>query len=1111
MKLASLYPGIVLAVCLLMSCGPDKKENSLFEVLDNSKTGLDFNNKLTPAPDFNMFKYMYFYNGAGLGAGDFNNDGLIDLFFASNQGKNVLYLNTGHLKFKDVSEAAHIPQDGGWSTGVSVVDINNDGLLDIYVCRVGKFDKLNSKNQLLICKGVDANGTPFYSDEASAYGIDFSGFSTQAAFLDYDVDGDLDMFLLNHSLRFNGTFSGRSYYQGTTDSLAGDRLYRNDAGRFTDVSADAGILRSVIGYGLGVCVSDINLDGFPDLYVSNDFHENDYLYINQRNGTFTEEMTTRTMHSSQFSMGVDISDINNDALPEIIVMDMLPSDPYILKRSLGEDSYDVFNYKVRNGYEPQYARNTLQLNRGNGQFSDVAAFAGVEATDWSWAPLFIDFDNDGLKDLFVSNGIPKRLNDIDYVNYVSNTEIQDKIRNNQVEDKDMALINKFPEIKLPNKFFKNIGALQFQDNEANIAHNRPTYSNGAVYADFDNDGDLDIVVNNIDEPALLYQNKTNDMVKHAYMQLRLKGNAGNVNATGARIIVYCKGEVRTYEKYPVRGFQSSFEIPVHVGLEQTKPDSILLIWPDNTYEHVNWTSANPNISITYKKGLPVFDFTRLVKQPAKDINEVSDITATTGLQYRHIENPFNEFDREPLIPRMVSREGPALAVGDINGDGLDDVFMGASKNEQPALFIQQPSGKFVKSFQPALSNDSVYEDVDACLVDVNKDGFTDLVVATGGNEFYGEDPNLLPRVYLNNRAGQLQRLPNAFEKIYVTASCVVPADINGDGYADLFIGGRATPWEYGEIPRSYLLLNDGTGKFKDVTETYAKELTRPGFVTDASWTDIDNDGDKDLVLSTEWDGICAFVNSNGKFSKKMLTSKKGWWNFVLPVDIDNDGDLDLLAGNLGLNSRIRGSENKPVSLYYNDFDNNGKREQIVTYFLQGREIPFAQKAELEKQIPLLKKKFLYAEAFAKASLDDLFGSDKLKSSKKYTADYFANAVLINQGNLNFELKPLPWQAQLTTYRDAVIIDANGDALPDVLLGGNFYESNIQMGRYDADRGTVLLNRGGGSFECSPLRGVVIKGEVRHLAPIKAGKNHAVIVARNNDSTRVLNIAPQKAH
>ena len=503
--------GLLMVTVLFFACrGKEVNGDVLFETLDDTRTGLHFSNKLEARPEFNMLKYMYFYNGAGVGAGDFNNDGLVDLFFASNQAQNRIYLDTGGLKFKDVTTAAKIPNDGGWSTGVSIADVNDDGLLDIYICRVGHYETLQSRNQLLICQGIDRDGTPFYKDEAARYGLDFSGFSTQAAFLDHDMDGDLDMFLLNHSLRYNSTFAPRESYVGTSDSISGDYLFRNDGGHFTDVSKEAGINQSVIGYGLGIAVSDINLDGFPDIYIGNDFHENDYLYINNGKGGFTDELTDRIMHSSQFSMGVDVADINNDAWPEIIAADMLPSDPYILKRSLGEDEYNTFQIKIRNGYNYQYARNTLQLNRRNGLFSETGLYSNIYATDWSWATLWMDFDNDGLKDLFVSNGIPKRLNDIDYINYVSNDEIQSKIRANQIGEKDMALIDKFPQIKLPNRFFRNKGDAAFDDMGEFIGNDRSTYSNGAVYADLDNDGDLDIIVNNIDEPALVYRNTSND-------------------------------------------------------------------------------------------------------------------------------------------------------------------------------------------------------------------------------------------------------------------------------------------------------------------------------------------------------------------------------------------------------------------------------------------------------------------------------------------------------------------------------------------------------------------------------------------------------------------------
>ncbi|MGB8192123.1 MAG: VCBS repeat-containing protein [Chitinophagaceae bacterium] len=1095
--------------CLLLlfiaaGCNNKPEEAPLFEVLDKGRTGLDFSNNLTPTPAFNMFKYMYFYNGAGVGAGDFNNDGLTDLFFAANQSSNRLYLNKGNLSFKDATADAGIPQDKGWSTGVSVVDINNDGLLDIYVCRVGNYEMLRSRNQLLVCQRIDANGTPVYVDEAVAYGLNFSGFSTQSAFLDYDMDGDLDMYLMNHSLRFNGTFLERSRYAGTYDSIAGDRLYRNDGKFFTDVTRQSGINSSIIGYGLGIAVSDIDLDGYPDLYIGNDFHENDYLYINQKNGTFKDVSTERTMHTSQFSMGVDVADVDNDAYPEIISMDMLPADPYILRRSLGEDAYDIFYFKVRAGYHYQYARNNLQYNRGNGMFSEVGLYSGVYATDWSWAPLWMDFDNDGWKDLFITNGIPKRLNDIDYVNYVSNDEIQERIRANRVEEKDMTLIEKFPQIKLPNKFFSNKGQMQFSDLENKIGGDKITYSNGAVYADFDNDGDLDIVVNNIDEPALLYQNKSNDQHTNKYLQLQLKGPASNVRATGAKLIVYTGAEVRTYEKYPVHGFQSSMEISLHIGMGQAKVDSIKLIWPDNSYQQLAWKPDSSKIVVEYKTGLPKFDYSSLTSRSKDRFKQFEDITQSTGLEYRHEENAFVEFDREPLIPFMLSAEGPALAVADANGDGLEDVFIGAARGKKSAIFFQQPSGRFERSAQPSLDADSIYEDVDACWMDVNNDKRMDLIVASGGNEFFGYVPYLLPRAYLNNGNGGFVKMEQAFDSIYLTASCVLPQDFDGDGYVDLFIGARAVPFEYGKKPRSYLLKNDKGNRFVDVTASYASDLQSAGFVKQGSWCDIDKDGDQDLLLAMEWDGIFAFVNDKGKLTRKALTDKKGWWNFVLPADLDNDGDLDLVAGNLGLNSRLKASEKEPVKLYYNDFDNNGKKEQVLTYYLHGKEIPFANKSELDKQMPFLKKKFLYAGDFGKATLTDLFAANTLEKSDVLTANYFANTIFINEGNFNFKAMPLLWEAQLTPYRDAAIVDANNDQLPDILLAGNFYDNNVQMGRYDADYGTLLINKGNGSFAYQSVSGADIRGQVRHIRKVKlANKQEALILARNNDSVMVI--------
>lgn len=1084
--------------CLLAGCKSRPETAPLFVALGSERTGLDFVNKLTPTAQFNMFHYMYFYNGGGIGAGDFNNDGLIDLFFSANQTGNCLYLNKGNLKFSDVTTKAKIKEDSSWSTGVSVVDINNDGLLDIYICKVGNYEMLKSKNQFLICQGMDADGVPFYADKAAEYGLDFSGFSTQAAFIDYDMDGDLDLFLLNHSVHQNGSFAARKNFLGTYHPLSGDRLYRNDGARFTDVTKESGINSSAISYGLGIAVSDINLDGYPDLYIGNDFHENDYLYINQKDGTFKDELAERIMHTSQFSMGVDVADITNDGFPEIISMDMLPSDPYILKRSLGGDEFSIFNLKIGYGYNYQYTRNNLQWNRRNGLFSETGLYTGVAATDWSWAPLWMDFDNDGRKDLFISNGIPKRLNDIDYINYVSNGEIQEKIRDGKLAESDMALIDKFPQIKLPNRFFKNSGDMVFQDLENAVENNKPTYSNGAVYADLDNDGDLDIVVNNIDEPVLVYENKTASKEDSTYLEIKLGGPSANINAVGAKAVLFTKNGIQTYEKQGVRGFQSSMEIPLHIGFGGVAVDSMFLVWPDNSYQSLQQQKGR--ITLQYQKGLPQFNYKSITEYWPDSSNRMTDITQRSGLLYKHEENAFVEFDREPLIPFMVSKEGPGAAVGDINGDGQDDVFIGSSKRQKSVVFIQSRNGKFQKTAQPDLEKDSTFEDVNACWADVNGDTFTDLIVASGGNEYYGQDEHLTPRIYLNDGHGVLKKLAGGFPNIYLTASCIVPYDFNGDGAVDLFIGGRAVPWEYGRIPQSYLLQNDGSGHFKDVTTAYSNELSNMGFVKSAVWIDIEGDGDQDLVVALEWDGICAFINEHGHFKKKYITDKKGLWNFVLPCDVDGDGDLDFIAGNLGENTRLKASVKEPLRLYYNDFDDNGKSEQVLTYYLQGKEISFANKDELQKQLPVIRKRFLYADDFAKATLNEIFTVEKLQSATVSTADYLSNSVLINDGKLNFTTHALPWQAQLSPLKDAVVVNANNDALPDILIAGNFYENNIQMGRYDADYGTILINKGGGNFAAQPVNGLAIKGQVRYIKPIRIAGKQAYIFARNNDST-----------
>ena len=1092
---------LIFSLTLLISCKESsRKGNYLFTTLDASTTGLHFTNTLKPTPDFNMLKYMYYFNGAGVGVGDFNNDGKIDLFFASNQGQNSLYINEGNMHFKEVTKEAKIPVDSSWSTGVSVVDINNDGMLDIYICRVGKYKTLTGKNQLLVCKRI-VNGVPEYADETDLYGLGFSGFSTQACFFDFDNDGDLDMFLLNHSVNHDGNFMPRKNFVNTYDSLAGDQFFRNDGGHFTNITHQCGINSTKIGYGLGIGISDINLDGYPDIYVGNDFHENDYLYINQKDGTFKEELNDHIMHTSQFSMGLDIADINNDAYPDIMTNDMMPYDPTILKRSLAEDDYQTFKSKLEYGYNHQYSRNNLQLNQRNGMFSEVAFYSGVYATDWSWSSLWMDFDNDGKKDLFVSNGIPKRLNDIDYVNYMIDDAVQDKIQNNQLDDHDLSLIEKFPEIKLPNRFFRNTGDAKFDDVSDAVENSPNSFSNGAAYADFDNDGDLDVVVNNIGDFPLVYKNNT---VSHRHaVNLTLKGAPNNINAIGAKCYVFSRKELFSYEKFPVRGFLSSMEVPLHITWGEHPIDSVLLVWPDNSYAHIRLDSNTIQQQVQWQKGLPPFNYKEIIQWNPPACKPFQDVTAATQLNWVHQENVFNEFNRENLMPKMMGTEGPALAVGDINGDGLEDVFIGSSKGKHSRIFVQQVNGTFSVSNQPSINQDSTFEDIDACFVDVNNDHFPDLVIASGGNEYYANERWMQPRLYLNDGKGNFQLSEQAFQGIFGTQSCIKPFDFNNDGFIDFFIGGRATPFNYGEVPESFLLQNDGTGHFKKVTDNIAKGLSRIGMVTNAVWVDINHDHQQDLVLTLEWGGIISYINQKGIFTQQILTDKKGWWNFVLPVDIDGDGNIDFICGNQGENNRVHPTEKEPVSMYFNDFDGNGKKEQVVSFYLGGREIPLASKMDLEKQMPFIKKKFLHAKNFSEASIRDIFTDDKINQSVTYTANYFSNACMINDGKGHFTLKALPWQAQVSCLKDAVIADVNGDQLPDIITGGNFYEQNMELNRCDASFGHVLINQGKGVFKAESMNGVIVKNEIRHILPIKIKGKVSYIIARNNDSVMII--------
>jgi hypothetical protein len=1112
-----MRPGItkfwVLSLFIFYSCTKNSdldQKNTLFVSLAPQKTGVDFINSLTETEDFNIIDYLYFYNGAGVSVGDINNDGLIDIYFSSNQGPNKLFLNKGKMVFEDISRKSGLESLGSWKTGVSMVDINGDGLLDIYVCRLGNFKGITGKNELYI-----NNGDLTFSESAADYGLDFQGFSTQASFFDYDRDGDLDMYLLNHAVHTENSF-GRASLRYLDDGLAGDRLYKNNSEkgekRFTDITNEAKIYSSQLGYGLGTGISDLNNDGWPDLYVSNDFNENDYLYLNKADGTFQDQTSSSINYSSRFSMGSDFADMNNDGWVDFITLDMLAKDETIQKLSQGEDTEEILQQKLNYGFERQFSRNCFQLNNGNGTFSEIAQLSGISATDWSWGVLLADYDNDGWKDIFISNGIVRRPNDLDYMNFITNPNLENGLQNN-VDLSDLELASEMPTGDVENFFFRNNKDLTFQDVSATWNVSRKNISNGSAYADLDNDGDLDLIINNINSTAEILENQQAQQLgkaKNNFLKIRFKGLGGNKFGIGSRVEAFWnKGQI-IQENFTSRGFQSSTAPEVHLGLgEINSLDSLKVIWPSGKIEKFLNLKANQILIVDESEAKTFPGNLVLAKAPFLKVveNELS------GLNFDHYEDNFNDFNYESLLPHKLSQEGPALAVGDVNGDGREDVYVGGASGQAGNLFVQVIGGKFQKSNQPIFEKDAALEDTEAIFFDSNKDGFLDLVVGRGGNVAALNDTGGQSKIYLNNGKGEFEQSISLPLEKNAQVSVILAHDFDQDGLEDLMIGGRNVAGKYGQIPRSYLLKNLGENRYQDITNKIAPELANLGLVKDAAWTDIDADGTQDLIVIGEWMPITIFLNKNGKLVNETvrygLDNTNGWWSSLAVEDFNQDGFPDVVVGNLGLNNRLKPSAEFPIKMVVADFDKNGTSEQIISYPVDGNYFTVATKDELVKQIPILKKDFVRYNDFAGKTVDEVFAKFQIKDSPYLKSNQFESLVLYNQKGKNFIAKALPIEAQFSPIEDIAVEDIDQDGHLDLVLGGNTTAVASYFGSYQGNWGLILKGDATGSFKTFKESSLKIKGDVKQIREVTVGTNKWLIFAKNNSSLEVFSISKNR--
>ena len=1059
-------------------------------------SGIDFENTLKGDVDFNIFSYRNFYNGGGVAIGDLNNDGLPDIFFTANQESNKLYLNKGNFQFEDISAKAGFISKKQWSTGVVLADVNADGWLDIYVCNAGNmFDPALRKNQLFI-----NNHNLTFTESAEKYGLDNSGYSTQASFFDYDLDGDLDCFIVNNTPIPVNTLNYANMRDLPADKWAvadflkpgGDHLYRNDNGHYTEVTKEAGIHGSLISLGLGVTVGDVNNDGYPDVYVSNDFFERDYLYINQKNGTFVDELEQRIQHTSLSSMGADMQDINNDGFPDIFTTDMLPADDYRLKTNSSFESYDVFKLKQKQGFYNQFTQNALQVNNTKGKFSETAFYSGVAASDWSWGALMFDADNDGLIDIYVCNGIYYDVTDQDFIDFFANEVAQQMVLKGKKEEVN-NIINKMPSNPIVNKAFKNLGNLRFKDAGNEWGFTKPSFSNGAAYADLDNDGDLDLIINNVNQPAMVYRNNSREQNQNNYIAVALKYTSPNTFGIGSTIRIYQGTEIMSREIIPGRGFQSSMDYKQTIGLGKLQADSMTITWPDRTVTSFLKPALNKLYSVDYAGS-------KAQQEPQEKINEQFIFERLANNFDKHTEDDYVDFYQERNIPFMLSRQGPKAATADVNGDGLADIYIGGAKQQAGQLYLQTANG-FVKKETPDFQTYSFNDITVAFFFDCDQDGDLDLFAGGGGNFASESSGSYQNQIFINDGKGNFTLKRGALPIINTNCGAVVPFDYDGDGALDLFVGSRSVPQSYGEDPHCFLLHNDGQGNFRNVTAAVAPALSTIGMITSAAYADVNGDGKKELIVVGEWMSPKIYSLKGNQFVeiKTDLENFDGWWQTVAVADVDGDGDQDLILGNLGENFYLKPDPDNPVKLWINDFDKNGIADKMLTKTVMGKDIPVFTKREVTDQIPSLKKLNLKHQDYAKKTVQELFGNE-IKNSKVKQVNYSSSCIAYNDGRGNFSIKKLPGTVQLSSVNAIKIADINKDGYPDIVAAGNFFDLLPQFCRLDASYGHVLLNDQKGGFNEMPVTqtGLNLNGQTKDIITFKYKKEDCILFLENND-------------